>query len=113
METITFNNLKIMTLYNSLTEIYLNQEIKFPIKFAYLLYKNIQSIENIVTSIQNVYRTNFENKDINEFDEEQLKAYNEFCDIENELQIETCSIEELGNINLSLRDYQAISFMIK
>ena len=112
-ETVTLTNIEVMNLYRSLTKLYQNSELRFPISFTYKLYKNIQSIENIVLSIQNFYSQNFDGEDVDSFDEETLYNYNEFCMTKNTITIEKVSIDDLKNINLSIKDYQAIDFMIK
>lgn len=117
-EKVTLTNAEIINLYNSLTPLYRNSEIKFPIRFTYALYKNILSLEEIAVSIQNFYNQNFSDLDLQDingrsYNEEKKKEYNDFCAIENEITIEKCTIDDLRDIELSLQDYQAIDFMIK
>lgn len=106
-------NGQIYSIYESLKELYLNKDLEFPIEFLYYLYRNIQIIEPIAVSINQVFKRSFEGVDLNDCDNETKKRYDDFCNIKNNVMIETCPLSILKDINLSLHDYQSIDFMIK
>lgn len=107
-----YTNEEIITIYRKLTDFY-GKNIELPIKFLYYLQRNVVEIESIYKSIMNTLRgleTKYaENPEDEKYKEELVECLN----IQNDIHIKTCKIEELGDVILSWQDLQAIDFMIE
>lgn len=119
-----FSNYEIYTITNTLTNIFSDLEIYIPAKANFFLQKNIaslsaatQEIEQARLNIAKQYgildETNEQYKIPAEKIEDANNELNELFRIEQELDIKTFSISDLGNIELTPAQMQAIMFMIE
>lgn len=119
-----FNNFQIFNLAQNLLQNYNQENLYIPIKANFLINKNIKLLSEMAEEIEKARYEIIQHYGILQEDKQQynipeekiIEANQEIADlfsIEQELNIQTIKLEDLGDIKLTTKQMQAIMFMIE